>query len=109
MGNDDIYCGNAKIHRFNDGGEILKISMTAEDVDKLKAAIDNGWVNLVTGERRTPSKSGFTHYVKIDTWKPTERTAPQSGDQSSGTGPERFEEMERDVPADIDDYDKLPF
>ncbi len=68
--NQKVYCGNAKIIKTQ-YGELTRISLSADDVQKMQDNLDNGWINIVVKERRSPSPSGLTHYLEVDTWKPT--------------------------------------
>lgn len=88
-----VYVGNGRKIQTQ-YGELFKLSFSAEDVEKLQGQIDNGWVNVVIKERRSPSPSGLTHYLEVDTWKPAPRedgeapapkpvTAPKSADEIS--------------------------
>nr|BAR36740.1 hypothetical protein [uncultured Mediterranean phage uvMED] len=61
---------------FDNGGTQLKLSVkTADLIEQLNALNDEGWVNLIIARRQTPSDTGVTHYVYVDTWKPTKRAA----------------------------------
>jgi len=75
MSDQKVYVGNAKVIKTQ-YGELTKMSLTAEDVEKLQQNLENGWINVVIKERREPSASGFTHYLEVDTWKPKEGGAP---------------------------------
>lgn len=66
---DKIYVGTGKAIQTQ-YGELLKISLTEDDVETLKENFSNGWVNLNVNKRREPSKKGATHYLVIDDWKP---------------------------------------
>jgi hypothetical protein len=57
---------------------MLKISLSDEDIQKLKANINNGWINLVLKERKTPSRTGATHYLEVDQWKPKEQNKEEN-------------------------------
>lgn len=74
--NQKVYCGNAKVIKTQ-YGELTRISLSADDVQKMQDNLDNGWINIVIKERRSPSPSGLTHYLEVDTWKP-------SGDREGG-------------------------
>jgi outer membrane protein assembly factor BamA len=67
---DKIYCGNAKAIKTQ-YGEIMKVSLSRSDIEKLTANLnEKGYVNLNITERREADKYGKTHSVVIDTWKP---------------------------------------
>ncbi len=86
MSDQKVYVGNAKSIKTQ-YGDLLKLSLTAEDVEKLQGNLDNGWVNVVVKERREPSASGFTHYLEVDTWKPSGDRAPQESTSTSAPEP----------------------
>ena len=67
---EKIYCGSAK-KITTQYGDIVKISMTKSDVQKLSENLnEKGFVNLKIQERREADKYGNTHSVLIDDWKP---------------------------------------
>lgn len=66
---EKIYAGLGKNIKTQ-YGDLLKLSFTKDDVQKLQDNLNNGWVNLVVKERREPSEKGTTHYLEIDQWKP---------------------------------------
>ena len=51
----------------------MKLSFSAEDIQKMQENLNNGWLNVVVKERREPSPTGITHYLEVDNWKPTPR------------------------------------
>ena len=67
---DKVYCGNGKIVTTQ-YGELTKISFSQSDIEKLQENLDNGWVNLVLKEKRNPVEGKPTHYLEVDTWKPS--------------------------------------
>ena len=81
-GQERIYVGNAK-KITTQYGELMKLSITAEDIEKMRQNLNNGWVNIVIKERKTPSAGGMTHYLEIDTWKPQKQTENQKNPSSS--------------------------
>ena len=46
MSDQKVYVGNAKVIKTQ-FGELTKMSLTAEDVEKLQQNLDNGWINVV--------------------------------------------------------------
>lgn len=82
-----VYCGNGKNIKTQ-YGDLLKLSLTEDDVKALQENLDNGWVNINVKQRREPSQSGFTHYLEIDTWKPDGSKAKSSGDAGAATSTE---------------------
>jgi len=77
MSDQKVYVGNAKVIKTQ-FGELTKMSLTAEDVEKMQQNLSNGWINVVIKERREPSASGFTHYLEVDTWKPKDSEGGQA-------------------------------
>lgn len=69
MSDEKIYVGNGK-KITTQYGDLMKLSLTAEDVEKMQANLSNGWININIKERRSPSAGGMTHYLEVDTWKP---------------------------------------
>ena len=57
MSDEKVYVGNAK-KITTQYGELMKLSITAEDVEKMQQNLDNGWINIVVKERRSPSAGG---------------------------------------------------
>lgn len=72
---DKVYVGHAKAVPTQ-YGEILKISLTADDLKLLQENLENGWVNFSLFKRKAPSEKGMTHYGVIDNWKPNANQAP---------------------------------
>ena len=69
MADEKIYCGNGKVIKTQ-YGDLMKLSFSAEDMEKMQANLSNGWLNVVVKQRREPSERGTTHYLEVDTWKP---------------------------------------
>lgn len=88
---EKIYCGNAKVHTFNDGGSVLNVMI---DVDELAKNFKQYGFTTWQGKRkmriniyeaREPDRYGNTHCVTVDTWVPTKRKEPeQSADRRPG-------------------------
>lgn len=68
--NDKVFIGSGKIipTKF---GDLTKISFSESDIDKLKANLTNGWVNLVVKEKKDKVEGKPTHYLEVDNWKPS--------------------------------------
>lgn len=91
MSEEKIYVGNGKEIQTKHGS-IIKLNFSPDDVKKFNDAVTNGgWVNLDLHKRKEVSAKGQTHYLTVDTWKPSESKAPQ------GNAP------------DLDDGSDLPF
>lgn len=75
---EKVFIGSGKVipTKF---GELTKISFSESDIDKLKANLNNGWINLVVKEKQTKVDGKPTHYLEVDTWKPnTDKDGGQS-------------------------------
>ncbi len=98
MADEKIYVGNGRIIKTQ-YGELMKLSFTAEDIEKMQQNLDNGWINVVVKERRTPSEKGTTHYLEVDTWKPnTDGSAPAEAAAKSTPKPANDEISPEDLP-----------
>jgi hypothetical protein len=84
-----VYCGNGKSIPTQ-YGDLLKLSLTEDDVKTLQENLDNGWVNVTVKQRREPSQSGFTHYLEIDNWKPDPSKAKPAEDSKAATSTEEI-------------------
>lgn len=62
--------GSAKAVSFNDGGEIINLSLFKEDLMKLSG----DYVQLSVKKRREEDQYGNTHYVVENTYKPKAKT-----------------------------------
>ena len=62
--------GSAKSFTFDNGGTIIRLGLNADQIKEL--ANDKGWVNVVVKEKREVDEYGNTHYMELDTWKPSE-------------------------------------
>lgn len=72
---DKIYCGSGRVisGKF---GDIIKISMHREDIVKIIAHMkseQSDWINLEMKEKKEPQQGKPTHYIQVDTWKPSEK------------------------------------
>ena len=89
---EKIYCGNAKIVNTQ-FGDLTKISFSKDDINKMVGymkANSSDWINLVLKEKKEPQPGKPTHYLEVDTWKPS---APQ----------------QQPAPTQEDSGDTLPF
>ena len=80
MSDEKIYVGNGK-KITTQYGDLMKLSITAEDLEKMQQNLNNGWININVKERREPSAGGMTHYLEVDNWKPDPE---KSGSKSEG-------------------------
>jgi len=99
---DKIYCGSATEKKFDNGGEILKVSLDFQAL--LNGFAEWGYLTkdgkkkmtLKISRRREVGKYGETHTVEIDTFKPTKQVE-QAPIQVQTQKPEQ-PEFESDIP-----------
>ena len=60
---------------FDNGGSIVKISISKEDFNKLETT-EKEYVNLVLAKRKEVSQFGDTHYIYLDDFKPKKNDLP---------------------------------
>ena len=77
----------------------MKLSLTAEDVEKIQANLSNGWININVKERREPSAGGMTHYLEVDTWKPS--GGQGGGEEAAAPAPKAAPAQEDLQPEDL--------
>lgn len=98
-----VYLGNGKLR--TEPFWVMKLSLTAEDVQKLQDNLDNGWVNIDVKERREPSAKGFTHYCQINSWK------PEGGQSGAGTPAPKAAPAKKPnavpEPVDVEDIEEI--
>ena len=71
---DKIFCGSGRIieSKF---GQIPKISLSKDDINKIVQHMKTNnleWVNLEMKAKKEVQQGKPTHYLQIDTWKPSE-------------------------------------
>ena len=74
---EKIYCGSAKVVKTQ-YGDLTKVSFHKDDINKMVSYMKNNnldWANLVIKEKKEPQEGKPTHYLQIDTWKPTQNNA----------------------------------
>lgn len=95
---DKQYVGNGKTITTQ-FGDILKMSMTADDLKVLQDNLSNGWVNFDVLKRREPSEKGMTHYAVLNTWKPENQEGGPAPAKSAPAGNDTIDEMDpEDLP-----------
>ena len=62
-----------KEKEFDNGGSIIKISISKADFNELEAT-EKGYVNLIVARRKEVSQFGDTHYIYLDDFKPKAKT-----------------------------------
>ncbi len=94
---EKVFIGSGKIVKTK-FGDLTKISFSESDIDKLKANLNNGWINLVVKEKNPDKQVAGkpTHYLEVDTWKP-------NTDKDGGQSVPQFQQ------ADSNTGDDLPF
>lgn len=87
MDNDVIYCGDGKEKTFDSGGSVIKVNICLDKIPEeyIREFKDKRYVNLIVGERKSVSDRGETHWVKVDTWKPTPRDETQAPPQRAAS------------------------
>ena len=102
-----IFCGSGKKVQFNNGGHLIRLSLTAADVETMAQHLnEQGWVNVNVCENRHPTEKGNTHHAKIDTWQPKEK----AGENDRVEGPPLPNEPPPEVlEAEEEETDNLPF
>ena len=58
-----------KEKQFDNGGSIIKVSISKADFNELEVT-EKGYVNLVVAKRKEVSQFGDTHYIYLDDFKP---------------------------------------
>lgn len=58
-----------KEKEFDNGGSIIKISISKADFNELETT-EKGYVNLVVAKRKEVGQFGDTHYIYLDDFKP---------------------------------------
>ena len=71
MATEKTFIGSGKIVKTQ-YGDMTKISFSQSDIDKLKENLNNGWINLVLKEKKNKVDGKPTHYLEVDTWKPSQ-------------------------------------
>jgi len=82
MSEEKIFCGSGRIVQTK-FGELTKVSFSESDIEKLKNNLSNGWINLVLKEKKNKVEGKPTHYLEVDTWKPSEK--PNSSNEINST------------------------
>ncbi|RKX92022.1 MAG: hypothetical protein DRZ90_14335 [Spirochaetes bacterium] len=107
MGNK-IYCGNGKEKQFQNGGSLIEVML---DVDTLAKNFDAYGFRTQAGKRkirvkvcqsREVDQYGNTHYVEVDTWKPSQQASqPQQAQLQQGPpqGPPQGQGYQNTQPA----------
>lgn len=101
---EKIYCGNARIVSTQ-YGELTKISLSKEDINKMVAHMKGEkleWINLVVKPKQSPQPGKPTHYLEVDTWKPTPKEEQPAQQHASQAKPQKT------IVQDMED-DELPF
>jgi len=79
------YFGNGKEHVFQDGGSVIRVSFSAEDLKNMQNCLnDRGYINLNINRRQQISQYGHTHSISLDTWQPQQQPQQPPQQQSQG-------------------------
>lgn len=67
---------SVKAKSFDDGSEIIKLSFEVASLGQFCKEHKNekGYINFTISPRRETSAYGDTHSIRLDTWKPSEKT-----------------------------------
>jgi len=90
---EKIYIGSGKKKTFNNGGEIISITIGLDGLkelyEKYGFETDAGKkkLKLNVSARREVDQYGNTHYVTVDTWKPEQQPASGQDDFEDDTIP----------------------
>ncbi len=101
MDQGKIYIGNGKRRTFDNGGEIISITITLDGLKKYfdlyGFTTDAGKkkIRLDVAKRREPDKFGNTHTVTVNTWKPDPEQKPKQGPDQA---PNANDDFMDDVP-----------
>jgi hypothetical protein len=82
---EKIYCGNGKVVNTQ-FGELTKLSFSKDDINKMVQYMkDNStdWINLVLKEKQNKQEGKPTHYLEVDTWKPTPQASTTKANAST--------------------------
>ena len=101
-----VYVGNAKEINTNNG-TLIKCGLRESDLETLRNHLnENGWVNVVVGQRRSVSQYGDTHSIWVDDWKPEQKP----GNTSAGNPVPPIQTGTPNYPDGFDDFsDDIPF
>lgn len=88
MKTETIYCGNGKEVVFEDGSSIVNFSVALSKIkDHVYEYKGEKYINLtIAGNRDGENEYGKTHYVKVNTYKPEEKTATTKATATSDDG-----------------------
>jgi hypothetical protein len=82
------YFGNGKEHIFQDGGSVIRLSFSAQDLQNMQQCLnERGYINLNVNRRQQPSQYGHTHSIALDTWQPQQQAPQQQYQQQPQTPP----------------------
>lgn len=118
---DKIYLGSGKEKVFNDGGSVISVHLTLNDIaDHFKnygytATNGDKRIKLNIGSRREIGTYGETHTVVLDTWKPDSAGNNDPFGEQSGQGGNNSMETNNSPQVEIhdggnnNDLDNIPF
>jgi hypothetical protein len=75
---EKIYCGNARVINTQ-YGEMTKLSLHKDDINKIVKYMKDekvDWINIVVKEKQNKVDGKPTHYLEVDTYKPTPSATP---------------------------------
>jgi len=76
---EKIYCGSG-IGKFENN--LIDVSLCLSDLPKEHVFEYNGkkYIKLKVQKKKEVDKYGKSHFVEVDTWKPTEKKEPETSD-----------------------------
>ena len=80
---EKIYCGKGKQNQYG-----IKLNICIDDIPAeyktVSTATGKTYVRLELKQSKQPDQRGNTHYIEVDTWKPTQRVAaPEPAQEQS--------------------------
>jgi len=91
------FCGSARV-KETQYGPLTTLSFSRKDLDVLSKNLENGWVNAVVKEKRNTQEGKPTHYIEVDTWKPTQQAAVNNAGPLNGDMANQFNDEFNDNP-----------
>lgn len=91
------FCGNART-KETQYGPLTTLSFSASDLEVLKKNLDKGWVRATVKEKRVQQEGKPTHYIEVDTWKPTQQPPVNGASPLNGDMANQFNEESDDLP-----------
>lgn len=98
MAEDKIYCGSGKKSQYGTNLDLCLSKIPKEHITEDKNG--NKYIKLKVDERKNPDDYGNTHYITVNTWKPSEEDKAKWKAQN---------EVKENIEVGEDQGDDLPF